>query len=148
MKVEDLRFGNSVFITEEIKRELEEDEEIYSSFSVIEIKDDEVTISSPEGIIHTEYYIKDTLKEIIPIELTEDSFLRLRLENLNGFKFKHFEHQDGYCIKLYFRIVFKFIDGSCALFIDGNDWSVELKYVHQIQNLFRFLVGEELVLQD
>ncbi len=136
MKIEELRIWNIVFVSEEVKRELEEEEYLDCHFNVTEIKDDEVHIYTyPENVSHIEYRINDgNLIEIIPISL--DNKWKKRF----GFISEDFEiwyldiNHDIYFIgnEFWFR-------GTCLRLIE---------YVHQLQNLYFAIVGEELVLQD
>jgi hypothetical protein len=136
MKVNELRFGNIVFINEEVKKELEEEEYINCHFNVVEIRDDEVHIfAHPENILHVEYHIKDgNLVEIIPISLDNNWKKRFGFIS-EDFEMWYFdENHDIYFIgnEFWFR-------GTCLRLIE---------FVHQLQNLYFALVGEELVLQD
>jgi hypothetical protein len=136
MKIEELRFGNIVFINEEVKKELEEEEYLHCHFNVTSITDDEVGVYAyPENVLHIEYNIKDdNLAEIIPVSLDNNWKKRF------GFISEDFEiwyldiNHDIYFIgnEFWFR-------GTCLRVIE---------YVHQLQNLYFDLVGEQLVLQN
>lgn len=78
-----------------------------------------------------------------PIPLTEEWLLKL------GFQ----EHPNDYYYFGGYKIRFD-LDNDlnpikfCFLFFDIGDWEMEIKYVHQLQNLYFALTGEELKQQE
>ena len=82
-------------------------------------------------------------KDYKPIPLTEEWLLKLGFSsNKHGYVFNMFR------IKKY---VTGFFYGYIPIFLDDIDEDiddVEIKYVHQLQNLYFALTGEELKLKD
>jgi len=79
--------------------------------------------------------------DFIPILLTEEWILKFGFEKFSGVGL--------------FRIVNRDLTMSLMIAFTGNHYTLSIpapsspiKYVHQLQNLYFALVGEELVLQD
>jgi hypothetical protein len=75
------------------------------------------------------------LKHFKPIPLTEDWLVRLG--------FRYYKETNGYAYRIHFRIQFVKSENGFMAYIDNTEWH-ELKYVHQLQNLYFALTGEEL----
>ena len=128
MNANELRIGNWVSIDNWV-------------IDVDEISNDKIDISN--GI--EPYDIKD----IKPIPLTEEWLIRFGFHKSEAFRTKH---------------IGGFIDGLCELFmktngsmfwvysfseVDGTIWFItKITYVHQLQNLYFALTGEELNLRQ
>lgn len=81
-------------------------------------------------------YIYLCYKNIKPIPLTEEWLLRFGFEKpLNS----------SWCVKGEIELD---LDKGIKYFIFGNLKHVELKHVHQLQNLFYALTGEELTIKE
>jgi hypothetical protein len=73
--------------------------------------------------------------QISPIELTEEWLLKFGFETLNG-GFYFLRLKDGYRFEILFR------EGNIKA--DLLTFDPQIKYVHQLQNLYFALTGEEL----
>lgn len=82
--------------------------------------------------------VNDCEIEIIrPIPITEEWLVRFKFnEGIN----KIYTSQSGYIIE--FDDCFKFY------LIEYGDWYSEIKHVHQLQNLYFSLTGEELTIKE
>lgn len=83
-------------------------------------------------------------------DFDEIRLIPLTEEWLKKFGFKYFEPQKGFIYNIHFRLVFKsdFIVNQFSLYIDGNLWPIDIKYVHQLQNLYYVLTGVELTYEN
>lgn len=115
MKVEELRIGNLISVD--------------GSFVV-------VTGIIRGGVYFGEHgYIANIIDWLKPIPLTEEWLLK--------FRFKFWDKTGMFNYHIHFRIGFVIFDGEWWLCIDGNRLTI-IKYVHQLQNLYFALTGEEL----
>ena len=128
MKASELRIGNLV--------------------DVIEFKNVEVLGVSMNNIglkVDSSTFLSVDINEINPIPLTEEWLLKL------GFKYKKWD--DHFIIKNgnYFNSIKKYDDGW-HYNTDESDatcyYLTTIQYVHQLQNLYFALTGEELEIKD
>ena len=119
MKTTELRLGNYI-ATEYLNK---------STFKVISIHSDRIYFESVR-----ENFKSDTIQNYIkPIPLTEEWLLRLGFESTNTYYFSKCNlHLQGDIRG--FHLVISRIDG------------IKVKYVHQLQNLYFALTGEELTI--
>jgi hypothetical protein len=84
------------------------------------------------------YIIKEPLNQVQPIPLTEEWLLKFGFyKNIDTELFE----KDGFQIDL--SVI------KCLFYLpEFGDWYKELEYVHQLQNLFYCLCGEELTLNN
>jgi len=131
IKDTELRRFNLVSVSETTKIGLEEECEIINIWEVDQIKENEISVYNRiENIyetLHIEY--------IFPIELTEVLLLKLGVEKLDMFNFR-LKKCKGNINYFYKSKKFKF---------NFHEIDLNIKYVHQLQNLYFTLVGEELV---
>jgi len=73
-----------------------------------------------------------------PIELTPEWLIKLGFERLFSLRWHHPEGVDIEKIKN---------SGYHLLCEDQSNWSRGYKYVHEVQNLFEILTGEELIIK-
>ncbi len=124
MKATDLRIGNLV------KRYLGADE--YKTIVLKSISDTgEFTYIDQDE--KTLYLVRNNFKSIEPIEITEEWILKMGLISLKG-------------------DFIRFHQLRCFSIRKGSDLSyyyqhIKLKHVHQVQNLFFALTGEELTIK-
>lgn len=86
--------------------------------------------------------------EYFEIEITEEWLFKLGFEMDNGFS--------TYIIKLFKGFLIIALDGSWGVYKDeysnrtGSSYNnkLEIKYVHQLQNLYYALTGEELTINE
>lgn len=79
------------------------------------------------------------VNDVEPVELTEEWLIKFGFKNINGFYEIDLPHD------------LTFIQGSKNDYFDVfeiNHDTLRAKYVHQLQNLFYSLIGEELKLKD
>tara|TARA_R110000772_G_scaffold246116_1_gene359736 strand:+ start:170 stop:538 length:369 start_codon:yes stop_codon:yes gene_type:complete len=89
-----------------------------------------------------EYY-ETVMFNIIPIPLTEEWLLRFGfrdIKNVENVNFKEYRQWERYSICIQFPC------GEEAHFYAGN-YPVAIRYVHQLQNLYFALTGEELTIK-
>lgn len=75
---------------------------------------------------------------IKPIELSK--------ERLNKLGLRFYKEFNCWVFQQDFRLRFEYKFQSLIINIDGEEWPIELKYVHQLQNLYFALTGKELTL--
>lgn len=140
MVVTELRIGNYVTLTEKLRREMWDNQisayneyfkvdTIYSDGDVVlELDDENVDFES---------------KDIQPIELTEEWLLKLNFEKkevyVSGVMY------DGW-LNFSFHLDINHIKNT--FFYHWMGGNIEIKYVHQLQNLFFALTGEELTIKE
>jgi hypothetical protein len=83
-------------------------------------------------------YESPTIKEIEPIPLTEEWLLKFRFE-------KYYEYYVNSHLEISEMKSKKGYDAYCTD-MDFSIFMTEVKYVHQLQNLYFALTGEELIL--
>ena len=86
---------------------------------------------------------EEDYKDLIAIPLTEDWLLKAGLKEIKFLNEYHVQEK-GY---KYLDMIIRYgvFDGHRFLFDFANEKCVNLKYVHQLQNLYFALTGEELV---
>ena len=136
MKASDLRVNNYVSVKEsELKSFLDDYglQGIENSFEVVSI--DNVYLNILIDGLECEYYLSDCE----PIPLTEEWLKRF------GFDFTPSE----YYVKNDFSCFFGFTDETAGKIIFASNFKkrIIIKYVHQLQNLYHALTGEELELK-
>ena len=143
MKANELRIGNLVKINNELLPETEN--EIYKVYGVNAKFD--LSFPDSSGVVslnHTKSIrIYSQFDEFInPIPLTEEWLLKFGFEKLtdkkNGFNSNSYTYTKG--ISFIVHLNDKLLSVN---FWQGN----EKKYVHELQNLFFVLTGEELTIQ-
>lgn len=86
--------------------------------------------------------IQDDIKNIEPIPLTEEWLIKFGFRpNKHGYIF------DTFRVK---NLVTGFFYGYIPVFLDGEEEDIEdvqIKYVHQLQNLYFALTGKELTIK-
>lgn len=121
MKAEELRLGNWV------------DSETYGEFKIIGLSifgENKATFFKS-----MEYYPKaTTIKTTKPIKLTEEWLIKFGFMPKGGYY-----NKEAYNIEIINE--FEFIYFS----IIDSDYDFEIKYVHQLQNLYFALTGNELI---
>jgi len=127
IKANELRIKNYVYDDENIIVQVEQiQSKELSDWNTDEIK---IITSVGDAMYDTEF------DKINPIQLTKERILNL------GF-FKHVKFKNTYC-KGSFSIK---ITDSGVIYFKYNDFVIaELQFIHQLQNLFFSLCGEELV---
>jgi hypothetical protein len=88
------------------------------------------------GVIHTWNGNESLLPRAI--QLTQEWLLKFEWEEVksNVFTFKDNNYYSIFC------------DGGCELLVNGEYWANDIKYVHQLQNLYFALTGHELELTE
>lgn len=135
MKANEIRIGNWVNIQSHDK---------YAQ--IIEIKSgrpdnrDFVRISSPN--LDTQFAVE--ISQISPIPLTEEILLKAGLKKSDSNFFNEYQRKIG---DILFSVMVS-TEGK-FFFIPSVHvrWSIELKSVHQLQNLFYYLCGEEIKIE-
>lgn len=84
------------------------------------------------------YYDKETEKLVSPIPLTEEWLLKFGFYDWIDVLDGSFNWKKGYVNLSVYEII-----GFCFNYDDGNEY-INIKYVHQLQNLYFALTGEEL----
>jgi hypothetical protein len=123
MKVEELRIGNYVNFK-------------FKTGDIITIKKDYCEIQSDNMIIKSEY------SDLQPIPLTPDI-----LEKCGFDMNPDWEKYDGYAAVLdlgWLNIGMSIMGGVCLFDNDNRSTGTNIKYLHQLQNLYYALTGEEL----
>ena len=130
MKASELRLGNLVLCNTSIGF-------VDAIASVCNLSSDEIVCYHKP----TKQFIfcKDALFE--PIPLTEEWLLKLGFKNHLDTIWIHWSKESGL-----FEISTRLPQGSYGLWINGTMGCFE--YVHQLQNLFFALTGEELTIKD
>ena len=87
------------------------------------------------------YHLTDICKQIKdykyePIPLTEEWLLKFGFDS-NGWKGEFIKYAEGY--------IYLFGEESC---IFAQAYKIEIKHVHQLQNLYFAFTGEELKIKD
>lgn len=145
LKATELRLNNQVFFSDESKgvknaiatiKGIEDDDML--KFTAINVTDNstETRISISQNTIEG----WGELSQFSGIPLTEDILLRL------GFEKQHNEDDFDYWFKKGFcdDILWEHSEGFCHNLNHGGD----IKYVHQLQNLYFALTGEELTFKN
>lgn len=78
--------------------------------------------------------------EIFPIPLTEEWLVKLGFSEIGGCNEKDFTNGD-------YNIFINSIGEVNFLFFREGDWYQKISYVHQLQNLYFALTGEELTIK-
>lgn len=129
MKANELRIGN---IVKDAKQD-------YQGVVTGILSDYLAQVTYPSGVTAKEYP-----EELAPIPLTEDWLLRAGFERdrtLSGISFHNFRFND---IELYAPDK----EGWCAAYCSYDIFKLSIKYVHQLQNLYFALTGDELTFTD
>jgi hypothetical protein len=129
MKAEELRFGNYL-----IEIDHNEEEELTKVFGVIMgVINPLVNEDYNGGAFGQKKYYQGCKYK--PIPLTEDWLLKLGFEEMNlHLNWKKRNHQ----------MILN--DGVFRIWLNG--YNKEIKYVHQLQNLYYALTGEELTINE
>lgn len=112
----------------------------------VEIKDQEVkTYAQVEGIGNLQQVAGQlwSIEELVPIPLTEEWLVRFGFEKHSGIYFRTLNYSAYIAIGN---------DGSCGLYNSLSDYNrgnsfnqmKQIDFVHQLQNLYHALTGEEL----
>lgn len=132
MKAQDLRIGNYVF-----------EEDCHPNYFAIE----QITKSGNTHRIHYRYNsISSVVEDVIPLKLTEEWLLKFGFEygeQRGYFPPKYFKKYTPVLVENKFEV--EFIDATILMWLEGNT-NVHMKYVHQLQNLYFALTGEELII--
>jgi hypothetical protein len=131
MKASELRIGN--FIYKESEYEFENG--INQIISVLQFE----CVSTRPLNCHVKHYNVNT-SNLKPIPLTEEWLLKFGFEKTEWDNFNSYRLMIGsndYAIILY-------SDGNCEV---GDIITCKIEYVHQLQNLYFALTGEELTLK-
>lgn len=88
-------------------------------------------------------YGTEEINLLKPIPLTEEWLMKFRFEKRGGCYFSDIPYKNDCWINFSFVIAI-WDDGR--LFYDWNGGNSQLNYVHQLQNLYFALTGEELTL--
>ena len=95
-----------------------------------------IQMHSANGILNVE----QKPSEYNPVEITEEILLKL------GFKCEEKTRENIYRLNIFeYATSCKTIDLEIDYFDNHATFTTDIKYVHQLQNLFFFLTGEELV---
>lgn len=101
-------------------------------------------------------YFKITAKQILdfyddplddyyqPVPLTEEWLVKFGINNVSVTRIKCYQTILGYYNITIEDNIFKFWISDC----DDCRFALDIKYVHQLQNLYFALTGEELTLKD
>ncbi|MDR2004132.1 MAG: hypothetical protein LBQ74_13965 [Prevotella sp.] len=90
-------------------------------------------------------YYQVFLKEVYPIPLTENILIKCGFEkeqNYRGFLYKN--PINGFRMRIQDDNINVFKDNGRFRYAFGTFHSVELNYLHQLQNLFKILTGNDL----
>jgi hypothetical protein len=89
--------------------------------------------------IQIEQYLlcESELGNYIPIRLTEKWLLKF------GFEWKQIKDVSSYTLSK--LEIYQYSSNNNKIFFEYSDGEVELKYVHQLQNLYFALTGNELI---
>lgn len=129
MKANELRIGNFV----------KDDKDDYQGIVSAILSDELVEVTYPSGVMATQF-----TQELAPVQLTEDLLLRAGFERdrtLSGISFHNFRFND---IELYAPDK----EGWCVAYCSYDIFKLSIKYVHQLQNLYFPLTGDELTFAD
>lgn len=119
MKASELRIGNLVYVGNKLRHVCGTiDKTIQHNYH-------------PQNSTYSENYEN----ECEPIPLTEEWLVKFGFENF----YNEFLSSNGY-----FDLIFN--DDKVSLRVEGQWLSLEIKYVHQLQNLYFALTNEELTL--
>ena len=135
MKAEELRIGNFV----------KADKDDYQGIVSAILSDELVEVTYPSGVTASEYP-----EELAPIPLTEDWLLRagFRKQINKGFvTFHNYVCMTDFYLRESFKGGYYFgfiINGRHYEFNDATNY----EYVHQLQNLYFALTGDELTFAD
>lgn len=124
IKVNELRIGNLVFL--------------FTKQEIFEITD----ISTHNNTLSSDAYCRE-LDEFEPIHITEEWLSKAGFKAINYLN-EYFVQEKGYK-HLDMIVRYGVFDGHRFIFDFANEKCVNLKYVHQLQNLYFALCGEELV---
>jgi hypothetical protein len=129
MKASELRIGNLVWDFNVIHPT-----EKYVTVETIELEG--CMLRNERGVYKIKYHFMK------PIPLTEEWLLKLGFEHFNdtGWSISH--------KKIYFILSYSFFKNIVTIETDEEAWAhiYNIKYVHQLQNLYFALTGEELIL--
>lgn len=99
----------------------------------------------PIGDIHFNNVVKKSLGNIFPIPLTEEWLLKFgfehKFDNIYTYPFRISDN-------LVVEMKFEGWPENISLFTNGFFSSNSARYVHQLQNLYFALTGEELTIQE
>lgn len=147
MEVKDLRIGNYVSLNKKQRDELWINNEICADKYYYSV---DVIYGSGEIVLKLDAEDIDfDIKDIQPIPLTEEWLLKL------GFEEKGDNKEESYFLLYGFHLENRAND-KFSLNINKEDfgcWWIdqylkELKYVHQLQNIFFCITGEELTIKN
>ena len=96
------------------------------------------------GIVIEVWYVDCTTDRIEPIPLTEEWLFKFGFRD-NNYSFD----KDIFHISWSVRVISTNV--RSLFFLDGeipDDWKINIKYVHQLQNLYFALTGEELEIKE
>ena len=132
MEVRELRIGNFVSINngfEILVHSIFQNDTVYLDFIPPLINEGDVW--------------EEDVKDVSPIELTEEWLLKAGFKEIKFLNEYHVQEKGYKHIDMIVR--YGCFDGHRFLFDFANEKCVNLKYVHQLQNLYFALCGEELV---
>ena len=128
MKASELRIGNLVFFI--------------SKYEFFEVTD----ISSYNNTLSSEEYCRD-LSEFQPIPLTEEWLVKFGFEKDDNGSEIESDYFQWY--EMDFPLIGLLVQSDCKEYVfDENSDTLRIKYVHQLQNLYFALTGEELTLKN
>ena len=135
IKANELRIGNYLQLDSVIFHVYE----IYNDLQSVELR--RKNLENPKLNDYEECDLD--CNDLQPIPLTEELILKFGFKKIK-FLNEYFVEENGYK-HLDMIIRYGCFDGHRFIFDFANDKCVNLKYVHQLQNLYFALCGEELV---
>lgn len=128
MKATDLRIGNLLCASDGI------------IVKVVEIQEDGYKTQPIIPIQNYPIFQGDVIKPRLPIPLTEDWLLRFSEVQVYELSFDLFPIKFGFIVKN--------LNGEGYYFYTNGTNAVLLLYVHQLQNFYHALTGEELTIKE
>lgn len=89
------------------------------------------------NVTENELWAKDN-NELHPIPLTEEILLKC------GFRRENYISKKAWNISFGFYNIWGIIGDKFTLYLNGDETETEIKYLHQLQNLYFALTGTEL----
>jgi len=142
MKVTELRVGNLVKSNNPIYRH----EWLGKTLAILEIKDESVSVIAVDEL-PCAFVGGQFLKYIEPIELTPEILIKVGFTERSNSQgtYYHIKHKEfgGYAYDLEKKYISTYYPAACNGFC-----SLDIEYLHQLQNLYFALTGEELTLKQ
>jgi hypothetical protein len=135
MKAGELRIGNLVSITDEIKIGLEEEAYLINIFEVKRIEEDGY-VSVHSEIENLYEYLG--IDDIVPIELNIEWLSKM------GFKVNRVTKEDNNIWRKEWSEGYFELEEIISFFFGSPIYSTEIKSVHHLQNIYFALTNEEL----